>query len=291
MTRQAPSAAGLSADMKIVPAGLGREDHGKWQGARAQQRATLANPGNHPGTDRHSGTRPIATRRVEIACIPAGRGTDPEVRMISCSVPAIPVFLDAFSAFATGTLFQTERGPVAVEDLWPGDRLRTVDAGFQTLLWRGMTHILPRAPGHNTALSRLTRLSSDSLGIARPMSDLILGPSARIAHRAPEIASRTGKTAAFVPARDLVDGVQVIDLTPPSPVPVFHLALASQGRLIANGVEVESYHPGPLHTAGLRREMVPLFLSCFPHVTDLAAFGEPLLPRLSLADLELFRVA
>jgi len=230
-------------------------------------------------------------RPVEIACLPAGRAGTADIQVFSRAVPAVPAFLDAFTAFATGTLFQTERGLVAVEDLWPGDRLRTVDDGFQTLLWRGMTHILPRAPGQTPAMSRLTRISADALGIARPMSDLVLGPSARIAHRAPEIAARTGKSAAFVPARDLVDGVQVIDLTPPSPVPVFHLALASHARLLASGVEVESYHPGPLHAAGLRRELVPLFLSCFPHVTDLAGFGEPLLPRLTLADLELFRVA
>jgi len=34
-----------------------------------------------------------------------------------------------------------------------------------------------------------------------------------------------------------------------------------------------------------------LYLSCFPHMTDLAAFGPPCLPRLRLQDLDLFNAA
>jgi hypothetical protein len=41
----------------------------------------------------------------------------------------------------------------------------------------------------------------------------------------------------------------------------------------------------------LRTEYLSLFLSCFPHVGQLADFGTPALPRLRFSDLDLFDVA
>jgi hypothetical protein len=76
-----------------------------------------------------------------------------------------------------------------------------------------------------------------------------------------------------------------------SGVPVFHLGFAAHQRLVANGVEVESFHPGPQHRIGLRGDLLDIYLSCFPHQSDLAAFGPPCLPRLRLPDLDLFAVA
>ena len=226
-------------------------------------------------------------RKIEVACLgPASQFID-----ISRLVPAIPVFEDAFAAFARGTLFQTERGLTAIEDLWPGDRVRTVGNGFQTLLWRGSTMIVPQAKGQDPTMGRLTRIAADALGIARPMHDLVLGPRARLAHRAPGIRTLTGKDIALIPARDFIDGNNVIELTPPGAVPVFHLGFATHQCIAANGVEVESYHPGPVHAMGLRQDLVELYLSCFPHMPDLTAFGLAALPRLRLNDLDLFNVA
>jgi hypothetical protein len=226
-------------------------------------------------------------RKVEVACL----GPSGDIMDASRLVPASPVFEEAFAAFARGTLLQTERGLTAIEDLWPGDRVRTVANGFQTLLWRGSTMIVPQAQGQEMSMGRLTRIAADALGIARPMHDLVLGPRARLAHRAPGIRAMTGKDMALIPARDFIDGNNVIELTPPGAVPVYHLAFASHECVIANGVEVESYHPGPAHAMGLRQDMVGLFLSCFPHMSSVEDFGLPALPRLRLNDLDLFNVA
>jgi hypothetical protein len=140
-------------------------------------------------------------------------------------------------------------------------------------------------------MGRLTRVAADALGIARPMHDLVLGPHARIANRSSGIARLTGTDAALIPASDYIDGNNVIEITPPSPIPVFHLCFAAHERLVANGVEVESYNPGPAHMLALRPEYMTLFLSCFPHVRQLGDFGLPALPRLRLSDLDLVDVA
>jgi len=200
-------------------------------------------------------------RKIEVACL----GPDGDFQEFTRIVPAVPAFDEAFSAFARGTLFATERGLVAVEDLWPGDRIKTVGHGFRTLVWRGSTLIVPQAQGQDPAMGRLTRIAADGLGIARPMHDLVLGPHARIAHRAHGIARLTGAEAALIPA--------------------------SHERLLANGVEVESFHPGPAPMLTMRPEYLSLFLSCFPHVGQLAEFDVLTLPRLRLGDLDLVNVA
>lgn len=226
-------------------------------------------------------------RKIEVACLSASG----DVTEFSRIVPAIPAFDEAFSAFARGTLFSTGRGLVAVEDLWPGDVVRTVRNGFQPVLWRGSTLIVPDAQGQDPAMCRLTRFAADALGIARPMHDLVLGPHARVVHHSAAMARHTGSDAALIPAADFVDGNNVMQITPPSPVPVYHLALAGHERLVANGLEVESFVPGPAPMLAMRPEYLGLFLSCFPHLRRLDEFGPPTLPRLRLSDLDLIDVA
>ena len=216
---------------------------------------------------------------------------DGGVTEFSRLVPAIPAFEDAAAAFSRNTLLTTGRGLMAVGDLWPGEMIRTATSGFQRLLWKGSTMLVPEAKGQDPAMGRLTRIAGDSFGIARPMPDLVLGPRARLTHRASGIHALTGSEAALIPARDFIDGINVIEIAPATPVQIFHLGFAQHERILAHGIEVESLHPGPGHLLGLRGEMLALYLSCFPHVTVLADFGPLTLPRLRLQDLELFNVA
>ncbi len=228
-------------------------------------------------------------RRIEILCLsPEQSG---EILEITQLVPALPVFEEAVSAIARGALLPTDRGIVAVEDLWPGDRIRTVTQGLRTLLWRGSTAIVAAASGQAPEMQRLTRVAADAFGPGRPMPDLLLGPHARLVRRGAAIERLTGHRAAAIPARDLIDGVGVIEVTPQSSVQVFHLVFERQQRLVANGVEIESYHPGPAQLAALRGDARSRFLSCFPHLTTIEEFGPPTLPQLRLADLDSTDVA
>lgn len=226
-------------------------------------------------------------RKVEVACLtPSG-----EVTSSPRLIPALPAFEEPFSAFTRATLVTTERGLTAVGDLWPGDMVRTVGSGFQPLLWKGTTTLIPRARGQDPAMGRLTRIAADGLGIARPMVDLVLGPSARIAHRAPAVRRLTGSEMALIPASDFVDGFSVLEITPPAPVEICHLGFAGHEVIVANGVEVESYHPGPVHNLGLRPEYLELLLSCFPYLDSFDDWGLPAHPRLRRDDLDVTRVA
>lgn len=210
--------------------------------------------------------------------------------------PAHPAFENSFGAIARGGILKTENGPMAIEDIYPGDRVLTKTHGFQTVQWRGGMSMVPSAPDDQTSHparknTTLIRISADAFGQGRPMPDLLLGPAARLYHRTPQLQSRTGHTAAFVPALDFLDGINIVEVHPQTSVQTYQLGFERHERICVNGVDLDSQNPGARHELGLRGEMLDLYLTLFPHVTSIEDFGMLLHPRLSLRDLDLDVVA
>ncbi|TCO72130.1 Hint domain-containing protein [Rhodovulum euryhalinum] len=207
------------------------------------------------------------------------------------ALPAEPHVDEAFAAFAHGTLIATPGGPVAVEDLAPGMTLATADAGARRLMWAGSTVLMPMPGAMRGDLPVLTRVTADSLGLGRPAPDLILGPRARMLFRHPGCHEILGTGQAFGPAAAFVDGVSLIGLRITHPIRVFHLALEAQHILIANGIEVESYHPGDNAAALMDPAARQRFLALFPHLCGFEGFGPMTLPRLTAFEMERMRTA
>ncbi|MEH6835914.1 MULTISPECIES: Hint domain-containing protein [Falsihalocynthiibacter] len=205
-----------------------------------------------------------------------------DVEEFSQIAPSLPIFEDAFAAIARGSLFSTEAGLTAVEDLLPGMRLQTTENGFQTLLWIGSTTLVPDslagARGQSPEMGFLTRIAADSFGLGRPMPDLILGPKARLTVR-----HRT-KGQVLAPVATMQNGETVFSVTPFTPVRVYHLAFETHQILRVNGLEIESYHPGNSAEMSLSREMLPLFMGLFPHCETVDDFGTLCLPRIEEDD-------
>ncbi|MDA0721392.1 MAG: Hint domain-containing protein [Proteobacteria bacterium] len=215
-------------------------------------------------------------RKYTITCL-----TGIHIIETSIMAPAIPAFEDAFGALGRGTILQTRHGPAAVEDLMPGDSLRLIDGSFAPLLSRGMMTIT------QPARHSLTRITADALGIGRPLQDLVLGPAARLYHATSTVAKLTGKTAAYIPAHDFVDGNQFIALRPAAPVDVYQLGFAAHETLMVNGIGVESLHPGTGFSLGLRGQVLAQYLAVFPHLRRLDDVGMFRHPRLRLRDLDM----
>jgi len=231
-------------------------------------------------------SRPLM-RKYEIAHLTSSSEIVEETRL----APAMPAFEEAFAAFGRGAIVQTKMGPIAVEDLLPGDRVLTSENGYQTLLWKGSMTIIPGAQNARPEMGTMTRVTADALGLGRPTPDLVLGPAARILHKANGVRTLTGADCAFVPVRDFIDQSQIIELTPIAPVHVYQLGFSNHELIKVNGIEIESLHPGPIHALGIRSDMLPLFQSMFPHKEKLGAFGTMAYPRIRLRDLNLFEVA
>ena len=75
--------------------------------------------------------------------------------------PAIPMFENAFSAFARDLIVQTTHGPSSVEDLFPGDTIRDADGNEQKLVWKGSMTVVPQ----ENQTKHLVRITADSFGI------------------------------------------------------------------------------------------------------------------------------
>lgn len=196
-------------------------------------------------------------------------------------VPRTATYEHIAAAFARGTVVQTLDGPIAVEDLLPGDYVETCQ-GPQAILWIGSTTMASFGPAaEGSSLTHLTRVLSDSLGPARPAADVMLGPAARIRNTPTDLMEHLSDGAVLSPVADFTDGMGVFDVTPPSPVQLYHIAFRRHATFSAGGLEVESYHPGH----DLRDRMGPtartLFLSLFPHLSSLGGFGPLALPRVS----------
>lgn len=222
------------------------------------------------------GARTLPTRRYEVSALtPDGQFVDDIIRG-----PAHPAFEAAFAALARGTLLNTDQGPTAVEDLYPGLNIETRDNGFQKLLWVGTMTLVPRV-GDRTGRACLYRIPMDAFGPQRPMPDLVLGPHARLVTRSAALSDLVGRDSALVPLSAFDDGFNVIRVTPASPVSVYHLGFARHQIISVNGLEIDSMHPGGELAGQLTDETLRLFLSLFPHAERAGRFGPLALPRVS----------
>lgn len=222
--------------------------------------------------------QPIAriTRRFEVEWFDGHQVVD-----AAHVAPALPIFEKAFGAFTHGVLIQTTEGPVAIEDLVPGMFLECASGRVTQLLWKGSIMLVPSAPSLADGPDHLYRVMPDAFGLGRPVQDQTFGPHVRRLDRDPKLRATLGSDAALVPLSALADGHSVIEVTPVAATRVYHLACESHETILAAGLEVETYHPGPETPLSLSEEMMAQFLTFFPHVATVRDFGRLAAPRLS----------
>jgi hypothetical protein len=185
-------------------------------------------------------------------------------------IPALPIFDHAFSAFAQGTVFKTQDGFSAVEDLHPGDWLMTAQGGCEEIIWIGSAVFSSgKCEGHTS----LTRVMPDSFGVNKPQSFVSFGPGARLLKAPPNLRGSTVAARMMTPLCRFQDGVSVIEVTPPTPVRLFHIAVRHHAVLLANGLEVESFHPGQNPVGHMSQILRNAYLSLFPHIEQLSDLG------------------
>jgi len=158
--------------------------------------------------------------------------------------------------FTPGTRLRTESGEVAIEDLEMGDRLLTRDDGAQEVIWSGHRRM---SGARLFALpdQRPIRLRVNALGIDRPDEDLVVSPEHRVLVGGDTTRDLWGESEVLVRAGDLVGDRGIIVDHSLRETWYIHLMLERHQVIWANGVQVESFHPGfmGLDTlSGLQRE-------------------------------------
>ncbi|MCT4369864.1 Hint domain-containing protein [Yangia mangrovi] len=215
-------------------------------------------------------------RKYEVAALLP----DLSISMKQQVAPALPLFEEACSAFARGTLIQTLRGPVAVEDLLPGDYIET-SRGTQSITWIGSTTYVPGVHSEESALDSLVRVTAEAFGLGRPGVDLLLGQAARMVVTRTRFRALLGQDSVLVPVIDEADWDRIVPVTPAGGVQLYHLMVQRHATIRVGGLEMETYHPGKMLHSVTSPNMRALFLSMFDNLSELQDFGELSMTRSS----------
>ncbi|WP_323038291.1 Hint domain-containing protein [Gemmobacter sp.] len=178
--------------------------------------------------------------------------------------------------FLRGTRIKTARGEVRVEDLAVGDRVLTLDSGYQPIRWIGATRRIGRG--------RLApvRIRAGALGNDR---DLLVSPQHRMLLRGWQANLMFGEGEVLVAAKALVNDRTILS-EERAEVDYFHLLFDHHEIVFAEGAPSESFHPGREGWKALDTATRNEILDLFPELAegDFAAYGTT--ARLALRDYE-----
>ncbi|WP_282119210.1 Hint domain-containing protein [Ruegeria atlantica] len=214
-------------------------------------------------------------RRYEVSTL-MPNGDVSQTRHIA---PALPMFEDAFCAFTRGSLVETENGPLAIEDLLPGDLVLTQDGALQTVLWKGSVTLIPGRVDSRGRTRPLTRIMADTFGMQKPLSGVIAGPAARLLGAPAHLRHLHEGAEILTPVHEFQDGMSVIETLPPTPIELFHICLKRHSVIKVDGLQFESYHPGVNAARQVSRSLRSIYLNLFAHIESLNDFGPLVLPR------------
>jgi len=197
---------------------------------------------------------------------------------------------DICACFGRGTLIATPMGQTSIEDLTPGDKVKTRDNGEMTLRWKSACQFGgPNMQGEADSLP--IRIKADALGDLRPAQDLIVSPRFRVLSNHPSCQALFGSPEALAPAIDLLDGDTILQVRPPEALTFYNLMFDSHQIIQANGLDTESYHPGNFGVSVMTLEMQHHLRLMFPHLDgDLGRFGRTVRPILKGFEAEVLRV-
>lgn len=178
--------------------------------------------------------------------------------------------------FVRGTRIKTERGEVAIEELAVGDRVLTLDNGYQAVRWIGSVH----RPAQG-ALAPV-RIRAGAMGNER---DLLVSQQHRVLLRGWQASLLFGESEVLLAAKTLVND-RSIRIEEGGAVEYFHMLFDRHEIVFAEGTPSESFHPGVEGWSALDEAARTEILALFPELADngFAAYGQT--ARLSLKAYE-----
>ena len=175
---------------------------------------------------------------------PNGTGFDVDIPPVVC--------------FVAGTLIETASGQAPVEDLAPGDLVRTLDRGFRPLTWVGRKRV--RAAGSVAPV----RFDTGALGNTRP---LLVSPQHRMLISGWHTELLFGETEILVPAVALV-GRPGVTRVAGGWTEYVHILFDRHEIVFAEGVPSESFFLGERAIASLDAEAADEVRRLFPELAD-----------------------
>jgi hypothetical protein len=177
-------------------------------------------------------TETVPDLRITAVNVPAGASvTDLFGGEANFAGALTSVGADVVPCYCPGTLIATEGGEVPVEQLAIGDRVMTASGALRPIKWIGT-----RSYGGRFIMGRKDILpvcfKAGSLGEGLPRRDLWISP-----HHAMYFADE----AVLIEAKDLVNGVSIVQAGQIEQVEYFHIELDNHDVILAEGAPSESF--------------------------------------------------
>ena len=166
------------------------------------------------------------------------------------------VTIDSVPCFVAGTRIRTPQGLVPVEALRPGDLVTTRDDGPQPLRWIGTRQV--EARGDFAPIL----IDADTFG---RHGTLMLSPLHRVLIRDSLAELLFGEREVLAAARDLVNDCSVRRVEG-GMVEYVHILFDRHQVVVSEGLETESFLPGPQTARSLEAEMVQEICRLFPEL-------------------------
>ncbi|MBL1437935.1 MAG: Hint domain-containing protein [Rhodobacteraceae bacterium] len=164
--------------------------------------------------------------------------------------------------FTAGSLIDTEHGPRRIETLVPGDRLRTLDHGLQTLRWIGRRVVSGPEQIQHPALCPI-EIDAGALGPHAPTRQTRVSPQHRmlIAGHTPELLFNQPRM--LCAAISLVNMPGIRQLSAGPTIEYVHILLNTHEIVFVDGQASESFFPNHEGLSALsplaRAELFALF--------------------------------
>ncbi|MGJ8545206.1 MAG: Hint domain-containing protein [Sulfitobacter sp.] len=166
--------------------------------------------------------------------------------------------------FAHGTHIETDKGQVPIETLRVGDRIKTMDHGFQAIRWIGSTTV----PG--LRLHAPIRIAAGALGNTRP---LWVSQQHRMLVSGAGVQFHFGEAEVLVAAKYLA-AMPGIDLIEVPQIEYFHMLFDRHEIVFAEGIPSESFYPGSVGMGTFSNAVCAEIYSLFPELeTNASSFG------------------
>ncbi|OYR14852.1 Hint domain-containing protein [Brucella thiophenivorans] len=128
-----------------------------------------------------------------------------------------------------GTLIETVKGPVAVENLGVGDRVKTVDGSFMPVKWVGWQSHRKTGAEWNENIMPI-RIARHAIDGKTPYRDLCVSPNHALFI-----------DGVLIRAKDLVNGRSITRTLAQHSIDYYNIVLDSHAVVMAEGAAVETY--------------------------------------------------
>lgn len=167
--------------------------------------------------------------------------------------------------FGPDTRIVTLQGELRAADLAVGDKVLTLDSGYQPIRWIGRRTLSARDLALSPKL-RPIRIRAGALGKGMPESDLIVSPQHRVLVRGPVPERMFGAREILAAAKQLLelDGIEVAqDLTQ---IDYIHFLFDKHEIVWSNGAPTESLFTGPEALKAIHPDQIAEIFAIFPEL-------------------------